>query len=137
MADRPESARTAAARTHSDVPSPVPISMTSFPSDTMFSPPLFGIPLGISAAVHRNRFVDYFNRVFSLIGLSVPAFYLGILLILVFSVKLRLLPVVGGGEFWDLEDNLTHVALPALALGNDHDGLRQGIDLLLDPGHPA
>ena len=54
---------------------------------------------------------------FSLIGLSVPAFYLGILLILVFSVKLRLLPVVGGGEFWDLEDNLTHVALPALALG--------------------
>jgi ABC-type dipeptide/oligopeptide/nickel transport system permease component len=71
---------------------------------------LFGIPLGISAAVHRNSFVDYFNRVFSLLGLSVPAFYLGILLILVF-------PVVGGGEFWDLEDNLAHVALPALALG--------------------
>jgi len=76
---------------------------------------LFGIPLGISAAVRRNSFVDYFNRVFSLIGLSVPAFYLGILLILVFSVKLRLFPVVGGGEFWDLEDNLTHVALPAMA----------------------
>lgn len=78
---------------------------------------LFGIPLGISAAVRRNSFVDYFNRVFSLLGLSVPAFYLGILLILVFSVKLRIFPVVGGGEFWDLEDNLTHVALPALALG--------------------
>ena len=38
---------------------------------------LFGIPLGISAAVRRNSFVDYFNRVFSLLGLSVPAFYWG------------------------------------------------------------
>jgi ABC-type dipeptide/oligopeptide/nickel transport system permease component len=78
---------------------------------------LFGIPLGISAAVRRNSFIDYFNRVFSLLGLSVPAFYLGILLILVFSVKLRLFPVVGGGEFWAPMDNLTHLALPALALG--------------------
>jgi ABC-type dipeptide/oligopeptide/nickel transport system permease component len=78
---------------------------------------LLGIPLGISAAVRRNSFVDYFNRVFSLVGISVPAFYLGILLILVFSVKLRLFPVVGGGDFWDLKENLLHLVLPALALG--------------------
>jgi ABC-type dipeptide/oligopeptide/nickel transport system permease component len=78
---------------------------------------LLGIPLGISAAVRRNSFVDYFNRVFSLLGLSVPAFYLGILLILVFSIQLKWFPVVGAGDFSDLSKNLRHLFLPALALG--------------------
>ena len=48
---------------------------------------LLGIPLGISAAVRRNSLIDYFNRVFSLLGLSIPAFYLGILLMFLFSIK--------------------------------------------------
>jgi ABC-type dipeptide/oligopeptide/nickel transport system permease component len=78
---------------------------------------LFGIPLGISAAVKRNSFVDYFNRVFSLLGLSVPAFYLGILLILVFSIMYPIFPVVGAGDFSDLASNLRHLALPTLTLG--------------------
>lgn len=78
---------------------------------------ILGIPLGISAAVRRNSFVDYFNRIFSLLGLSVPAFYLGILLILVFSIHLRWFPVVGAGDFGDLSKNLRHLFLPALALG--------------------
>jgi ABC-type dipeptide/oligopeptide/nickel transport system permease component len=78
---------------------------------------ILGIPLGISAAVKRNSFVDYFNRVFSLIGLSIPAFYLGILLMYLFSIKLRLFPVVGGGDLWDLGSNLRHLFLPALSLG--------------------
>lgn len=77
----------------------------------------FGIPLGISAAVKRNSFVDYFNRVFSLLGLSVPAFYLGILLILVFSIMYPIFPVVGAGDFSDPAANLRHLALPALTLG--------------------
>ena len=78
---------------------------------------LIGVPLGISAAVRRNSFVDYFNRVFSLLGLSVPAFYLGILLILLFSIKIPLFPVVGAGEFSNLKDLLRHLFLPALTLG--------------------
>jgi ABC-type dipeptide/oligopeptide/nickel transport system permease component len=78
---------------------------------------IFGIPLGISAAVKRNSFVDYFNRVFSLIGLSIPAFYLGILLMYLFSIKLRWFPVVGGGELWSLGSNLRYLFLPALSLG--------------------
>mgnify|MGYP005843267085 CR=1 FL=1 len=78
---------------------------------------VFGIPMGISAAVRRNSFVDYFNRVFSLVGLSVPAFYLGVLLMYVFSIKLMWFPVVGGGELTDLKDNLRHLFLPALSLG--------------------
>jgi ABC-type dipeptide/oligopeptide/nickel transport system permease component len=78
---------------------------------------LFGIPLGISAAVRRNSFVDYFNRIFSLLGLSVPAFYLGVLLMYVFSIKLMWFPVVGGGDPGDFLDKLRHLFLPALALG--------------------
>jgi len=78
---------------------------------------LLGIPLGIPAAVRRNSFIDYFNRIFSLTGLSIPAFYLGILLMLLFSIKLRLFPVVGGGDLSNLSSNLRHLFLPALSLG--------------------
>ena len=78
---------------------------------------LFGLPLGLSAAIRRNSFIDYFNRIFSLLGLSIPAFYLGILLILLFSIKIPIFPVVGGGDFYNLKDNLSHLVLPALTLG--------------------
>jgi ABC-type dipeptide/oligopeptide/nickel transport system permease component len=78
---------------------------------------VFGIPLGILAAVRRNTFIDYFNRIFSLLGLSVPAFYLGILLILVFCIQFPLFPVVGAGSFSDPVSNLRHLFLPALTLG--------------------
>jgi ABC-type dipeptide/oligopeptide/nickel transport system permease component len=78
---------------------------------------LFGLPLGLTAAIRRNSFIDYFNRIFSLLGLSIPAFYLGILLILLFSIKIPIFPVVGGGDFYNLKDNLSHLFLPALTLG--------------------
>ncbi|RPJ05403.1 MAG: ABC transporter permease [Deltaproteobacteria bacterium] len=78
---------------------------------------LFGIPLGIPAAVKRNSFIDYFNRVFSLMGLSIPAFFLGILLMLLFSIRWKLFPVVGGGDLSNLSSNLHHLFLPALSLG--------------------
>lgn len=78
---------------------------------------LLGIPLGIVAAVHRNRLADYLSRILSLAGISVPAFYLGILLILAFAVQLRWFPVMGAGDFSDPIRNLRHLALPALSLG--------------------
>lgn len=78
---------------------------------------LFGIPLGIVTALRRNTVLDYAGRIFGLAGLSVPAFYLGILLMLLFAVQLDLFPVVGGGELTDLRDNLYHLFLPALSLG--------------------
>jgi len=78
---------------------------------------IFGIPLGIPAAVKRNSFVDYFNRFFSLIGLSIPAFYLGILLMYLFSIKFKVFPVVGGGDLADMGSTLRHLSLPALSLG--------------------
>ncbi len=76
-----------------------------------------GVPIGIYTAVHRNSIIDYLGRVLSLAGLSVPAFYLGILIMLLFAIKLDLFPAVGGGDLDDLKDNLSHLALPALSLG--------------------
>jgi ABC-type dipeptide/oligopeptide/nickel transport system permease component len=78
---------------------------------------IFGIPLGIISAVRRNTFVDYFTRIFSLVGLSVPAFYLGILLILFLCIQFPIFPVVGVGSFSDPLDNFRHLFLPALTLG--------------------
>lgn len=78
---------------------------------------VFGIPLGIFTALRRNTWLDYLGRIFSLAGLSVPAFYLGILLMLFFAVEINLFPAIGGGEKGNLGDELYHLVLPALSLG--------------------
>ena len=78
---------------------------------------LLGIPIGVYTAIRRNRLADYIGRVLSLTGLSVPAFYLGILLILLLAIYFNLLPAVGGGGMDDLKENLSHLILPALTLG--------------------
>ncbi len=69
-----------------------------------------GVPLGALAAMNRNRLPDAVVRVLSLAGLSLPAFYLGILLMLLFGVQLRWLPTIGG-------DGLAALVLPSVALG--------------------
>jgi len=78
---------------------------------------ILGVPIGIYTAVKRNSLADYLGRIFSLAGLSVPAFYLGILIMLLFAIRFKLFPAVGGGDIHDLKDNLRHLALPALTLG--------------------
>ncbi len=55
---------------------------------------LFGVPLGVYAAVHRNALPDTLTRLFSLAGLSFPAFVSAILLLLVFAIQLRWFPVI-------------------------------------------
>ncbi len=75
---------------------------------------VFGIPLGVAAAVNRNRWQDRSARVFSLIGYAIPDFYLGALLLIVFALNLGWFPINGGGAgFWD---RMYHVFLPALTL---------------------
>lgn len=79
---------------------------------------LIGLPLGIIAALKPGSALDYGASVFSLAGLSIPNFWLGIMLILLFSVHLGWLPAGGYVPF--LEDplaNLRGMAMPALVLG--------------------
>jgi len=78
---------------------------------------MFGVPIGIFTARHANTSIDYIGRVGSLAGLSVPAFYLGILIMLLFAVKLDWFPAVGGGDPDDWRSTLSHLVLPALTLG--------------------
>jgi len=78
---------------------------------------IFGIPLGIITAVKRNTITDYLGRILSLAGLSIPAFYLGILMMLLFSIQLNFLPTVGGGSQTDIGDLIYHLVLPGLTLG--------------------
>jgi peptide/nickel transport system permease protein/glutathione transport system permease protein len=78
---------------------------------------LLGIPIGVYTAIRRNRMADYIGRVLSLTGLSVPAFYLGILLILLLAIYFHWLPAVGGGGMDDFRENVSHLILPALTLG--------------------
>jgi ABC-type dipeptide/oligopeptide/nickel transport system permease component len=77
----------------------------------------FGMPLGIAAAVTRHRIADVLARTLSLAGLTLPAFFLGILLSFVFGVQLQWLPAIGGGNSNDPADMLAHLALPGFALG--------------------
>lgn len=78
---------------------------------------IFGVPLGVLTALKRNRAFDYIGRTFSLLGISLPSFVLGILLMLLFSIKLDLFPIVGGGDLLNLGDTLYHLFLPSLTLG--------------------
>lgn len=78
-----------------------------------------GIPAGILSAVKRGTAWDYAANVFALWGLSTPNFWLGILMILLFSVQLGWLPASGYvSPFEDLGANLRAMAMPAFVLGN-------------------
>lgn len=76
-----------------------------------------GLPVGIQTAIRRNRWVDYVGRLLSLVGLSVPAFYLAILLILLVAIHMKWLPAIGGGDSGDVGERLRYLVLPALTLG--------------------
>ncbi len=76
-----------------------------------------GIPLGILLALKRNSAWDYLGRFVSLAGISFPSFYIAVLLILLFSMKLDLLPVMGVGPAGDFWARMRHLVLPSLTLG--------------------
>lgn len=71
---------------------------------------LVSIPLGIIAAIKRNQFIDYFIRMMSFVGNSMPSFFISLLLIYVFALKLNILPVIGNSQGWK------SIILPMLTL---------------------
>ena len=78
-----------------------------------------GIPAGVISAVRRGSAWDYAANVIALWGLSTPNFWLGIMLILLFSVTLGWLPASGYvSPFEDLKGNLAAMIMPAFVLGN-------------------
>ncbi len=109
----------------------------------LFGATLLGIPMGIFAAIKRNSFFDYFLMSVSLVGYSMPIFWWGLILILLFSVKLGITPVSGRIDFiYDIPavtglylidtlrpeilkaeglapfwSSLKHLILPSIALG--------------------
>jgi ABC-type dipeptide/oligopeptide/nickel transport system permease component len=87
----------------------LPNSLTLGLAATLISV-LIGVPAGIVSAVKVNTWWDNIAKGVALLGLSIPGFWLGLMLILVFSVWLRWLPTSGAGDW-------RHVIMPALALG--------------------
>ena len=99
---------------------------------------IVSIPIGIISAVKQNSLVDRLGMAFAFLGISAPAFWLGIILIIIFACKLGILPVYGRITFafkpvhitgmyvldsilsrnWPaLKDSLTHLILPSISLG--------------------
>jgi peptide/nickel transport system permease protein len=80
---------------------------------------LFGISLGIAAALRPNRWPDHLVSTIATLGMSIPSFWMGIVVIIVFAVQLRWLPASGVssiGRGFDLADRIEHLILPASVL---------------------
>ena len=85
---------------------------------------LIGLPAGIVSAVRKGTAVDAAANLVALSGLSVPHFWLGIMLILLFAVRLGWLPASGYVPPWeDLRQNLTTILLPSFVLGTGVAGV--------------
>lgn len=79
---------------------------------------LIALPLGVVAAIRRGSAIDFLVSVFALLGLSIPGFFLGILLILLFSLQLGWLPPAGYVPLQEsVGGNLKNMILPSLSLG--------------------
>jgi peptide/nickel transport system permease protein len=81
---------------------------------------LVAIPAGIISAVKRGTVFDYIFSTISFIGVSIPSFWFGLMLLLLFGAKLHWLPIGGMRENYDalvLSDRLRHLILPAVVLG--------------------
>jgi ABC-type dipeptide/oligopeptide/nickel transport system permease component len=83
---------------------------------SLFISTILGIGIGVVSAIYRGTLIDNFAMFFALFGVSVPSFWLGLTLILIFAVRLPWLPPTGlGGSTFSL-DGLRHLVLPVTVL---------------------
>ncbi|HYL79738.1 MAG TPA: ABC transporter permease [Candidatus Acidoferrum sp.] len=77
-----------------------------------------GVPAGLLSAVYRNSWIDHAARLLTLVSLSLPSFWLGLMLIILFALKLDLLPILGyQSVFTDVRAGIRFLILPSAALG--------------------
>ncbi|HSM54610.1 MAG TPA: ABC transporter permease [Candidatus Sulfomarinibacteraceae bacterium] len=77
---------------------------------------LIGIPLGVYSSTHPDSWLDRFTAIFSISFITVPSYVAGLFLLLIFAVRLQLMPAIGLGERGDVLDYIRHLILPATAL---------------------
>jgi len=78
---------------------------------------LIGIPLGCYSALHSNTWIDRVTGILSIACITAPAFVVALFSLLIFAVTLKWFPAVGAGEKGDLGDQISHLVLPAFAIG--------------------
>ena len=79
---------------------------------------LFAVPLGVISAIKPDSLIDYFSRIIALVGISIPTFFAGLLVVLILSRGFNWLPPLGYADLWDDPwKNIQQMFLPALALG--------------------
>jgi peptide/nickel transport system permease protein len=77
---------------------------------------LIGIPLGVYSATHRDSLADSILAIMSISFITIPSYVGGLFLLLIFAVKLRVLPAMGAGDLTQPVDYIRHLILPATAL---------------------
>lgn len=77
---------------------------------------LLGIPLGIYSATHPDSWLDRIFSILSISAITIPPYVAGLFLLMLFSIKLRIMPAIGAGELNEPLDYIMHLLLPATAL---------------------
>lgn len=77
---------------------------------------LIGLPLGVYSSTHPDSWLDRFTAIFSISFITVPSYVAGLFLLLIFAVRLQLMPAIGLGERGEVLDYVRHLILPAAAL---------------------
>ena len=96
----------------SRIPNTLTLTLTA-----LFFAFIIGTSVGIIAALKQNTIFDYIVMVITLVGVSMPIFWLALMLVLQFSVKMNLLPVMGMGDIANgIGDVVSHMILPAFCL---------------------
>ncbi len=92
---------------------------------SLFISVIVGVPVGIISATKQHSLLDNATTIFSLVGISLPTFFFGLLLLKVFAVDLKILPLYGARDFLVRSDNplvilwdyIRHLVLPSIVLG--------------------